>query len=45
MKRWNRTSEKSVGGACPRKYVPAETLDRAVLEFVKQLHLHPERIR
>jgi hypothetical protein len=38
-------SEKSVGGACPRKYVPAETLDRAVLEFTKQLHLHPERIR
>lgn len=38
-------SEKSVGGECPRRYVPAETLDRAVLEFMKQLHLNPERIR
>ena len=38
-------SEKSVGGACPRRCVPAETLDRAVLEFMKQLHLNPERIR
>ncbi len=38
-------AEKSVGGDCPRRYVPAETLDRAVLEFMKQLHLHPERIR
>jgi len=38
-------AEKSVGGACPRRYVPAETLDRAVLEFMKQLHLYPERIR
>ena len=33
-----------MGGACPRRYVPAETLDRAVLEFMKQLHLKPERI-
>ncbi len=28
-------AEKSVGGECPRRYVPAETLDRAVLEFMK----------
>ena len=38
-------AEKSVGGECPRRYVPAETLDRAILEFMKELHLHPERIR
>ncbi len=38
-------AEKSVGGACPRVYVPAETLDRAILKFMKELHLTPERIR
>ncbi len=38
-------AEKTVGGACPRVYVPAKTLDGAILEFLKQLHLQPERIR
>ena len=38
-------AEKSVGGACPRRYVPAETLDRAFMAFMKALHLKPERIR
>ena len=38
-------AEKSVGGACPRRYAPAESLDKAVLEFMKQLHLKPERIK
>ncbi len=38
-------AEKSVGAACPKRYVPAEALDRAVLEFMKLLHLKPERVR
>ena len=38
-------AEKSVGTVCPKRYVPAEALDRAVLEFMKQLHLKPERIK
>jgi site-specific DNA recombinase len=38
-------AEKSVGGTCPRVYVPAETLDLGVLEFMKLLHLKPEHIR
>ena len=38
-------AEKSAGGACPKRYVPAEALDGTVLEFLRQLHLKPERIR
>lgn len=38
-------AEKSVGTSCPKRYVPAEALDRAVLEFMKLLHLAPERVR
>lgn len=38
------TADKTVGAACPKRYIPAEPLDRAVLEFMKQLHLKPERI-
>ena len=38
-------AEKSVGTACPKRYVPAEAIDRAVLEFLKLLHVHPERVR
>ncbi len=38
-------AEKSVGGECPRVYVPAVMLDRGVLAFMKELHLKPERIR
>jgi site-specific DNA recombinase len=38
-------AEKSVGGACPRRYVPSEALDRAVLAFLKELVLKPERLR
>ena len=38
-------AEKSAGGACPKRYVPAEAIDRAVLEFMKQLRLKPEVIR
>ena len=39
------TAEKSVGGSCPRRYLPAETVDQAVLEYMKELHLKPERIK
>ena len=38
-------AEKSVGTSCPKRYVPAEALDGAVLEFMKLLHLKPERVR
>ena len=38
-------AEKSAGMACPKRYAPAEALDGVVLEFLKQLHLKPERIR
>lgn len=38
-------AEKSVGTVCPKRYVPAEALDRAVLEFMRLLHLAPERVR
>ena len=39
------TAEKTVGMSCPKRYVPAEALDRAVLEFLKLLHVNPERVR
>ncbi len=38
-------AEKSVGTVCPKRYVPAEALDRAVLAFMEDLHLKPERIK
>ncbi|MBI4566275.1 MAG: recombinase family protein [Planctomycetes bacterium] len=38
-------AQKSLGEACPREFVPAEPVDRAVLEFLKQLEVEPERIR
>ena len=38
-------AEKSVGGACVRQYVPAEALDQAVLAFLKELRLKPERLQ
>ncbi|MGH9317080.1 MAG: recombinase family protein, partial [Thermoanaerobaculia bacterium] len=38
-------AQKSAGTACPKRYVPAEAIDRAVLAFMKELHLKPERIK
>ncbi len=38
-------AEKSIGGSCTRRYVPAEALDHAVLEFLKELRLKPERLQ
>ncbi len=38
-------AEKSVGTACPKRYVPAEAIDRAVLAFMKELHVKPERVK
>jgi site-specific DNA recombinase len=38
------TAEKSLGTDCPQRFVPAEPLDRAVLGFMKELHLQPERV-
>ncbi len=40
-----RGAAMSAGTACPKRYVPAEALDRAVLEYMKLLHLNPERVR
>ena len=37
--------EKSKGAACPQKYVPAESMDQAVLEFMEKLHLKPEIVQ
>ena len=38
-------AEKSIGGACTRQYVPAEALDQAVLAFLRELQLKPERLK
>jgi hypothetical protein len=38
------TAEKTLGTDCPKRFVPAEPLDRAALAFMKELHLHPERV-
>jgi len=38
-------AEKSVGTACPKRYVPAEAIDRAVLAFMRELHVKPERVK
>ena len=37
--------EKTLGDACPRSCVPAEALDRAVIEFLKKLDLQPDLVR
>lgn len=38
-------AEKKVGGACTPRYVPFEALERAVLAFLGELVLKPERLR
>lgn len=38
------TAEKTLGTDCPKRFVPAEPLDSAVLGFMKELHLQPERV-
>ncbi len=38
-------AEKSVCTACPKRHVPAEAIDGAVLAFMKELHLKPERVK
>lgn len=38
-------ADKSLGEACPRNHVPAETVDRAVTDFLKKLQLEPEMVR
>ncbi len=38
-------AEKSLGDACPRHYVPADAIDRAVIEFLKKLEMQPELVR
>ena len=37
-------AEKSVGVACIQRYVPAQAVDDAIIEFVKTLRLKPERL-
>jgi DNA invertase Pin-like site-specific DNA recombinase len=37
--------EKTLGDGCPRSCVPAEALDRAVIEFLKKLELEPGLVR
>ncbi len=37
--------EKSKGASCPQKYVPAEAMDRAVLEFMEKLYLKPDIVK
>ncbi|HVR83186.1 MAG TPA: recombinase family protein, partial [Planctomycetota bacterium] len=38
------TAEKTLGSDCPKRFVPAEPLDLAILGFMKELHLKPERV-
>ncbi len=38
------TAEKTRGTACSFRYIPAEAADRAVLEFLKKLHVKPELV-
>ena len=38
-------ADKSAGLNCAKRYVPADSLDRAVLEFMKRLHVKPELVR
>jgi len=38
-------AEKSLGEACPRNYVPAQAVDRAVIEFLKKLQLQPDLVK
>ncbi len=38
-------AEKSKGFDCRLRFVPAEALDRAILEFLRKLHLEPERLK
>ncbi len=37
-------AEKTRGTACSFRYIPAEAADRAVLEFLKKLHIKPEMV-
>ena len=38
-------AEKTAGLACGKRYIPAQSLDRAVLEFLKRLHVKPELVK
>ena len=38
-------AEKSVGGECERRYLPAKAVDNAVIELVKSLELKPEMLK
>ena len=38
-------AEKSLGEACPRNYVPAQAVDRAVIGFLKKLQLQPDLVQ
>ncbi len=38
-------ADKTAGQECLKKHVPAEALDTAVMEFLKQLNVTPERVR